>query len=109
VSVDFIPWRAENTSIGVSTKVILYKEYSVGITEGEGILAGHYHKLQSFPPSLVVPPKRAYFHGVSVSIPNSPACLLADRYLYTFGTFEVQFPYKWKCWVSCSLRISNEC
>ena len=109
VSVDLIPWRAENTSTGVSTKVILHKEYSVGITEGEGILAGHYHKLQSFPQSLVVPPKQAYFHGVIVSIPNSSACLVADRYLCTFGAFGVQFPYKWKCWVPCSLRISNGC
>ena len=58
MSVDFIPWRAENTSTGVSTKGILHREYSVGITEGEGILAGHYHKLQSFPQSWVVPPKQ---------------------------------------------------
>ena len=66
VSVDFISWRAENTSTGVSTKGILHREYSVGITEGEGILAGHYHKLQSFPQSWVVPLKQVNFHGVSV-------------------------------------------
>ena len=28
VSVDLIPWRAENTSNGVTTKVILHKAYS---------------------------------------------------------------------------------
>ena len=28
VSVDLIPWMAENTSTGVTTKVILYKAYS---------------------------------------------------------------------------------
>ena len=79
------------------------------VTEGDGILAGHYHKLQSFPQSWAVPPKQVNFHGVSVSVPNSAACILADRYLYTFGAFGVQFPCKWKCWVPCSLRISNGC
>ena len=60
MSVDFIPWRAENRSTGVTTKGTLHREYSVGITEGEGILAGHinYHKLQSFLKSWVVPPKQ---------------------------------------------------
>ena len=66
MSVDFIPWRAENTPTGASTKVILHKEYSVDITEGEGILAGHYHKLQSFPQSWVVPPKQVNSHGVKL-------------------------------------------
>ena len=48
------------------------------VTEGDGILAGHYHKLQSFPQSWAVPPKQVNFHGVSVSVPNSAACILAD-------------------------------
>ena len=111
VSVDLIPWRAENTSNGVTTKVILHKAYSQVdvLLRAEGILAGHYHKLQSFPQSWAVPPKQVNFHGVSVSVPNSAACILADRYLYTFGAFGVQFPCKWKCWVPCSLRIRNGC
>ena len=82
MSVDLIPWRAENTSTGVSTKVILHKAPdSVDALEGEGILATYYHKLQCFLQSWVVPPKRVNFHGV----------------LYTFGVVEVQFRYKWKC------------
>ena len=111
VCVDLIPWRAENTSNGVTTKVILHKAYSQVdvLLRAEGILAGPYHKLQSFPQSWAVPPKQVNFHGVSVSVPNSAACMLADRYLYTFGAFGVQFPCKWKCWVPCSLRISNGC
>ena len=48
MSVDLIPWRAENSSAGVTTKVILHEAYSVDVLQGERILARHYHKLQSF-------------------------------------------------------------
>ena len=48
MSVDLIPWRAENSSTGVTTKVILHEAYSVDVLEGERILARHCHKLQSF-------------------------------------------------------------
>ena len=94
MSVDLIPWRAENTSIGVSTKVRLHKAPdSVDVLEREGILARHYHKLQTFLQCWVVFPKLVNFHDI----------------LYTFGAFRVQFPYKWKCWVPYWLRISSGC
>lgn len=48
VSVDLIPWRAENSSTGFTTKVILHDACSVDVLQGERILARHYHKLQSF-------------------------------------------------------------
>ena len=47
-SVDLIPWRAENSSTGFTTKVILHDACSVDVLQGERILAKHYHKLQSF-------------------------------------------------------------
>ena len=109
VVVDFVPWRAEYTRTRGIGKVVLHKAYPVEVLEKDNVVTRYHHKLQSFPQSWVVPPKRVNFHGVSVSVPNSPARLLAHRYLYTFGAFGVQFPYKWKCWVPCSLRKANTC
>ena len=109
VVVDFVPWRVEYTKTRGIGKVVLHKAYPVEVLEKDNIVTRYHHKLQSFPQSWVVPPKRVNFHGVSVSVPNSPARLLAHRYPYTFGAFGVQFPYKWKCWVPCSLRKGNTC
>ena len=107
--VDFVPWRAEYTRTRGIGKVVLHKAYPVEVLEKDNIVTRYHHKLQSFPQSWVVPPKRVNFHGVNVSVPNSPARLLAHRYPYTFGAFGVQFPYKWKCWLPCSLRKGNTC
>ena len=100
VSVDLIPWRAENTSTGVTTEVLLHKAYSQVDVLPQTVI---------FPTVVGCATKQVNFHGVSVSVPNSAACILVDRYLYSFGAFGVQFPCKWKCWVPCTLRISNGC
>jgi len=109
VTVDFVPWKAENRATHGRTEVILHKAYPSYVLEKDNIVTRYHHRLQHFPQSWVVPSGRVKFHGVNVSIPNSPKRLLAHRYPITFGTLQLQFPYKWKCWVPCSLRKSKGC
>ena len=109
VTVDFVPWRAEKIANSGRTEVVLHKAYPSYVLEKDNIVTRYHHTLQSFPQAWVVPCGRINFHGVDVSIPNSAKQLLAHRYPWTFGTLGLQFPYKWKCWVPCSVRKSSGC
>ena len=103
VTVDFVRWIPENKTTRGRTEVLLYKYYPA--SSRDNFIVKFHHTLETW----IVPTTRINFHGVDVSIPNSPERFLAFRYPYTFGTFGFQFPYKWKCWVPCWLRESNGC
>ena len=109
VTVDFVPWRPETITTRGRTEVVLHKAYPSYILEKDNFVTRYHHKLQSFPQNWLMPCRRVNFHGVHVAIPNSPERLLAHRYPWTFGIFGLQFPYKWKCWVPCSLRERKKC
>ena len=107
VSLDFVRWRPQNRTSGGKTEVMLHKFYPSSVKDNA--LLRYHHTLETFPQEWALPSARIDFHGVNVSIPNSPERLLAFRYPWTYGTFGFQFPYKWKCWVPCWLRKSNGC
>lgn len=107
VSLDFVRWKPVNTTIHGKTEVMLHKFYPSWVKDN--MVARYHHKLETFPQSWVIPSQKIKFQGVDVAVPNPPERLLSFRYPYTFGTFGVQFPYKWKCWVPCLLRKSVGC
>lgn len=107
VTADFVRWVPANRTTSGKTEVMLHKLYPA--SSRDNFILKYHHTLETFPQSWVVPPARINFHGVDVSIPNSPERLLAFRYPYTYGLFGFQVPYKWKCWVPCLLRASNGC
>lgn len=107
VSLDFVRWKPVNTTIHGKTEVMLHKFYPSWVKDN--MVVRYHHKLETFPQSWVIPSQKIKFQGVDVAVPNPPERLLSFRYPYTFGTFGVQFPYKWKCWVPCLLRKSVGC
>lgn len=107
VSLDFVRWKPVNTTIQGKTEVMLHKFYPSWVKDN--MVVRYHHKLETFPQSWVIPSQKIKFQGVDVAVPNPPERLLSFRYPYTFGTFGVQFPYKWKCWVPCLLRKSVGC
>lgn len=107
VSLDFVRWEPVNTTIHGKTEVMLHKFYPSWVKDN--MVVRYHHKLETFPQSWVIPSQKIKFQGVDVAVPNAPERLLSFRYPYTFGTFGVQFPYKWKCWVPCLLRKSVGC
>ena len=107
VSLDFVRWKPVNTTIHGKTEVMLHKFYPSWVKDN--MVVRYHHKLETFPQSWVIPSQKIKFRGVDVAVPNPPDRLLSFRYPYTFGTFGVQFPYKWKCWVPCLLRKSVGC
>lgn len=107
VSLDFVRWKPVNTTIHGKTEVMLHKFYPSWVKDN--MVVRYHHKLETFPQSWVIPSQKIKFQGVDVAVPNPPEKLLSFRYPYTFGTFGVQFPYKWKCWVPCLLRKSVGC
>ena len=111
VILDFVPWKAQYRTTHEGTELMLYKSYPSYVIEKDNIMNRYHHKLESFPYLWAFPTGRIKFHGVDVSIPNSPEKLLSFRYPYTFGFFgkRIQIPYKWKCYVPCWLRKTNGC
>lgn len=103
VSMDFIRWKANNTTLGAKREVI-YLPFA-----RDNFIIRNHHKLESIPFSWIAPTGKINFHGVDVAIPNDPEKVLAFRYPWTFGKIRLEFPYKWKCWVPCWLRKSNGC
>ncbi|XP_015755022.1 PREDICTED: uncharacterized protein LOC107334588, partial [Acropora digitifera] len=109
VAVDFVPWRTEKITNHGRKQVLLHKSYPLYVLEGDNFVTRLHHQWQSFPRAWVIPCGRMSFNGVQVAVPNSPERLLAHRYPWTFGLFRLVFPYKWKCWVPCSLRKVSGC
>lgn len=107
VSLDFIRWKATNTTLGANSEVILHKYYPPFVKDN--FIIRNHHKLESIPLSWIAPTGKINFHGVDVAIPNDPEKVLAFRYPWTFGKIRLEFPYKWKCWVPCWLRKRNGC
>ena len=101
--MDFIRWKANNTTLGAKREVI-YLPFA-----RDNFIIRNHHKVESIPFSWIAPTGKINFHGVDVAIPNDPEKVLAFRYPWTFGKIRLEFPYKWKCWVPCWLRKSNGC
>lgn len=107
VSIDFIRWKAKNTTRGAKKEVTLHKYYPPFVKDN--FIVRNHHKLESIPLSWIAPTGKINFHGVNVAIPNDPEKVLAFRYPWTYGKMQLEFPYKWKCWVPCWLRKSSGC
>ena len=98
LSIDYVRCNPTNGVFNGKEQVLLQKYYPVSVLKNENVLVRYHHTLESFPMSWAVPVKKAKFHGVEVSIPNSPDLLLAHRYPYSYW-LNVNVKYKWKCWV----------
>ena len=107
MSLDFIRWKAGNTTRGGKREVTLHKYYPPFVKDN--FIVRTHHKLESIPFSWIAPTGKINFHGVDVAIPNDPEKVLAFRYPWTYAKMRLKFPYKWKCWVPCWLRKSNGC